>query len=317
MFHVKQLLWHSMITVEVNMKRRIAILINPVAGKGKAIESLPKIKSFFEPYSDEIELIIKVSKCKNDLMVLTKECIEQDIFDFIALGGDGTLFEVINGIPSEDEIIEKVSIALLPLGSGNDFVKSFRSRHSLDMILQNVIDNKKIKVDCGRVNEFKFINSCTFGIDGPIIQKTDQLKDKLNGKAAYMMSTLSTALHYKAPVMKVTIDNLTIEKPILLLAIGNGRFIGGGMDVFPDSKYDDGILDVCMVEDVSLLKFLKEFKKIYAGKLSEINEVHYFKAKEVKIETITGMAFINADGNLVGTDPAQISLSKTQINFYN
>lgn len=299
------------------MKRKIAVLINPVAGKGKAIEALPKIKSFFEPHSETIELIIKVSKCKNDLTVLTRECIEQGVYDFIALGGDGTLFEVINGIPNEDDILGQVGIALLPLGSGNDFVKAFKSRHSMDMILQNVLDHKKIKVDCGCVNEFKFINSCTFGIDGPIIQKTDQLKDKMNGKAAYMMSTLSTALHYKAPVMKITIDDVIIEKPILLLAIGNGRYIGGGMDIFPDSRYDDGILEVCLVENVSIMKFLKEFKKIYAGRLNEIDEVHYYKAKEVKIETITGMAFINADGNLVGTDPAKISLCKTQINFYN
>lgn len=299
------------------MKRKIAVLINPVAGKGKAIESLPKIKEFFEPYSEDIDLIIKVSKCKNDLTLLTKECIENGIYDFLALGGDGTLFEIINGIPCDDKILDKVGIGLLPLGSGNDFVKSFKSRHSMNMILQNVLDNKKIKVDCGRVNDYKFINSCTFGIDGPIIQKTDQLKDKINGKAAYMMSTISTALHYKAPVMKITIDGLIIEKPILLLAIGNGRYIGGGMDIFPESKIDDGVLEVCLVENVSVLKFVKEFKKIYAGKLNEIKEVHYYKAKEVKIETITGMAFINADGNLVGTDPAIITLSNAQINFYN
>lgn len=299
------------------MRRKIAVLINPVAGKGKAIETLPVIYEFFEPYKNEIELIVKVSKYKFDITRLTEDCIKKEIFDFIALGGDGTLFELVNGIPNDEDIISKVGVALLPLGSGNDFVKSFDKNSDIMEILKNVRDKKSTKVDCGIVNDHRFINSCTFGIDGPIIQKTDKLKNKMSGPMAYMIATLSTALHYKAPMMRIKIDDKIIEKETLLLAVGNGQYIGGGMKIFPESKFDDGLLDVCLVENVSKVKFMKEFKKIYEGRLNEIDEVHYFKAKSISIETLSNFALINADGNLIGTDPATIKLYNNKLNFYN
>ncbi len=299
------------------MNRKIAVLINPVAGKGKAIETLPLILEMFEPYKGEIELSIHVSKYKSDITTLTKMCIEKSIYEFIALGGDGTLFELVNGLPEDSTVLKQIKIALLPLGTGNDFVKAVSDKREISEILKRVIENKTQSIDFGTVNQHKFINSCSFGIDGPIIQKTEKLKDKVSGSAAYMMSTLSTALHYKAPMMRITIDDTVIEKEILLLAIGNGKYIGGGMKIFPDSDLTDDLLEVCVVEKVSPLKFLKEFKKIYKGRLNEIKEVHYYKAKNIRVEAINGVTFINADGNLIGTDPADISVGKEQINIFN
>ena len=203
------------------------------------------------------------------------------------------------------------------MGTGNDFVKSLGEVKEIDWILNRVIDNVTQKVDIGLVNGSYFLNSCTFGIDGPITQKTEKNKKRFPGKSAYFVSTLSTALTYKSSKMRITIDNQIIEKNILMVAVCNGQYIGGGMKICPEAKVNDRLLEICLIEKVSPFKIIKEINKIYSGKLNEIDEVHYFRGENIKIESLENFALINADGNIIGTDPASISLHENQIEVFN
>ncbi len=294
--------------------RKIAIIVNPVAGNGKTIDTLPIIKDVFNKYKDTIELKIVLSKNKGDVTALANTISKEGINEFIAVGGDGTLSELINGLDYSINIIYKVGI--IPWGTGNDFIKSLNNEKNIVKILKNVIENRVRIVDLGKVNEHYFINVCSFGIDGPIIRDTEKLKKVFPGHPAYLISTLKSGLVFKAQQTKVTVDDREYKGNMILIAVGNGKYIGGGMNVCPDAKIDDGLFEVCLVNNVSKLKFMKEIGKVYKGRLGEVEEVIYDRGKEISIEVEGAQYQINVDGNLIGTTPSKIRFSKHKMYVF-
>ncbi len=302
--------------IGVIIMRKIAIIVNPVAGNGKTINTLPIIKDFFNNHTDTIELKIVLSKNKNHITALAKTLSDEGIYEFIAVGGDGTLSELINGLNYMNNIQYKVGI--IPWGTGNDFIKSINNENNIVKILKNVVEDRVKLIDLGRVNEYYFINVCSFGIDGSIITDTEKLKKVFPGHPAYLISTLKAGLLFKAQHTKIVVDReRCYEGNMILIAIGNGKYIGGGMNVCPEAKIDDGLFEICLVNNVSKLKFMKEIGKVYKGRLGEVDEVIYDRGKEISIEVEGEQYQINVDGNLIGTTPSNIRFSKHKIQIFS
>lgn len=297
-----------------HLKRKIMFIINPVAGHGKTIEMLPVIKNKMSVVSDNIDYEIQVSKNVGDISKIVRNSYEAGISEFVAVGGDGSLSEMINGFKFPCENIP--TIAILPLGSGNDFVKNTVEKKEIDSIFEAIIQNKKALIDVGKVNDYNFINVCSFGIDGPIIKDTDKLKKFLPGQLSYFTSTLKGGITFKPSQVDVKIDDAIYTGKMILIAIGNGQYFGGGMKICPDAKYNDGLLEICLVNNVSKLKFMSKISKVYSGQLHQIEEVSYIKGKEVSIEVKGQQYLINADGNLLGQTPAKISILEKSIFYF-
>lgn len=298
----------------MHIKRRILFIINPVAGKGKTIEILPIINKKLKPYEETIHYEVQVSKNKGDISELAKRYYKEGYTEFVAVGGDGSLSELINGFEFPLDVVP--SIGIIPLGTGNDFVKNLREKNSVDEIFNAIINNDVIRIDLGRVNNFNFINVCSFGIDGPIIRDTDNLKKHLPGQSAYLLSTLKAGITFKPNNVKVTADGKIYNGQMLLIAIGNGKYIGGGMNICPDAKLSDGYFELCMVSNVSKIKFMKEISKLYSGRLAEVKEVTYVKAKHIQIEVQGKEYVINVDGNLLGCTPAALDMIEGAVNIF-
>ncbi|GAB6107502.1 diacylglycerol/lipid kinase family protein [Fusibacter bizertensis] len=299
---------------EHKKKRKLLFIINPVAGNGKTIEILPKIKTRFQLYIDEIEYKIVISKCEGDITILAKKHYDEGYREFVAVGGDGTLSELINAFSFP--MLDVPTIGIIPMGTGNDFIKNTTNLKNIEKIIDSIINNSKKLIDVGRVNDINFINICSFGIDGPIIEDTNKLKNKLPGQAAYLVSTLKAGLGFKASNVEVTTEDQSFSGKMMLIAVGNGKYFGGGMKVCPDAELDDGFLELCMVTNVSKIKFMKEISKIYSGRLNELKEVIYLKTKKVEINTLEKQYWINADGNLVGKTPAKLMIIPKSVYYF-
>ena len=293
--------------------RKIVIIINPVAGRGQTIKLLPIIKDRFDKMSG-IDYVVQVSKYKGNISEIVKDYLKNGYQEFIGVGGDGTLSEIINGINYENK--DKIRVGIIPSGTGNDFVRSLNRNSEIHAILDRVDLEDTLPIDIGKVNDFYFINVCSFGIDGPIVEDTEKLKKIIPGPTAYLLSTLKAGLFFKANNVVLKIDDLEINKPLLLIAIGNGKFIGGGMNVCPDAIPNDGDFDICTVNSVSKTVFAKEISKIYKGRLKEVKEVNYYKGKNIIISDEKNQYHINADGTLIGKTPARISIIESAILFY-
>lgn len=295
-------------------KRKLLFIINPVAGNGRTIEMLPMIKEKMKEVVDQIDYQVHVSNNVGDITATVKKYYEDGYDEFIAIGGDGSLSELINGFDFPTTRIP--SIGMLPMGTGNDFSKNTSEIKNYDRIFEAIIGNHKRLIDVGIVNKFNFINVCSFGIDGPIMKDMERYKKILPGQSSYLFSTLKAGITFKPSFVTVVADGQIFEGTMLLLAVGNGKYFGGGMNICPDADLSDGLLEVCLVKNVSKLKFMKEISKVYSGRLNELKEVVYLKAKKISIKVSGSEYLINADGNLMGSTPAELSLYQKGVLYF-
>lgn len=298
----------------IEEKRKIIFIINPVAGKGKTIEILPKLKELLEYYKSEVNAEIKISSRIGEISNITSEYYALGYREFVAVGGDGSLSELINGLKFPTD--EPVKIGIIPLGTGNDFIKNISEDVEVDKVLNSIFRNQTKIIDIGKVNNHYFINVCSFGIDGPIIQDTEKFKKLMPGKSAYLFSTLKAGMTFKPSKVKVSTSNESYEGFMILIAIGNGKYFGGGMKICPDACLSDGLFDVCLVKDVRKGKFMRNISKVYSGRLGEIKEVKYIRSDEILIQVIDEEYWVNVDGNLVGKTPVSIKIIKNAISVF-
>lgn len=285
--------------------KKYLFIVNPIAGKGKALELVPKIRESFD--KEKVEYRIKVTKEKGEGEKLAKEGIKEGFNHIIAVGGDGTAYEVVNGIREED-----VVLGILPSGTGNDFARMLMLPKEYNEILEIIKASRKRKIDIGLINNRYFLNCSSVGIDAEIVKETEYIKKYISGTLAYIVGVLKTLIKYKYKNIRIEIDGRLMHREIELVAVGNGKYYGGGMKINPMADLDDGLLDVCIVNKISKIKFAALFLTVFKGKHLGIKEVEILRGKEIKILG-DDYLMLNADGDIIGTTPAEIKIGKRAI----
>ena len=288
---------------------KLLFIINPIAGGGRA----KKLTSLIEEKMNENNIgfsIVQTTKPKDAILIVE----QSSNHTIIAVGGDGTVNEVTKGIIKRGY----GNLGIIPGGTGNDMCKSLGL--SMDPIeaIETVIKGKTKKMDIGMANGKCFLNVASVGFDAEVVRNTDKLKSKVKGKVAYILGVLITLFKYRMQETELEIDNVSYKRNMLLLAVGNGQYYGGGMKILPDAKIDDGYLHLCLVKDINNFKLLFLFPSIFKGKHIYLTKyVEIFKAKKVWIKS-KGDFYLNVDGDLVHTDNEahfEISNKKLDIIF--
>lgn len=280
-------------------------IINPAAGKGRTKRLIPLIQKIFEEKDEPFK--IEVTKYSGHATEIAKRYSSEDAYRIYSVGGDGTLNEVLNGI-----INSSSSLAVIPSGSGNDFFKSiyeFSKQDKLESILKRTIEGKEKFIDLGEINGRYFINIASVGFDAEVAYSSIKLKrfPFINGTIAYIMGILITLLKYKSYDLSIEIDDKKYELNSLLVAVANGKYYGGGINVTPKAKLDDGRLEVCMIERVGRFKILRLFPKVIKGEHESIKEVSFKSGKKVSVICKKTMAF-NIDGEIVRGKQADFNI---------
>lgn len=289
--------------------RKILFVVNPVAGSGKAKDALEMIKNLMK--IADISHDVRVSNREGNVLEVSKWATKNDFTDIVAVGGDGTLIEVVSGI---EGYFEKINVGIIPCGTGNDFARTVGIPFDHEKNIMSIIKGETRKVDTGRCNGQMFINSATFGLDGEVVKNTQIVKKIVSGPSAYLLSTIKTLATYKSKKVRIKIDELTIDRDILIIAVGNGKYIGGGMKITPNAEVDDELLNICIVNKTPKLKLLSVFPLIFKGKHISCKEVEMFDGKEISIICIDDILDVNLDGTLVGTTPVEIDIFGDKIN---
>jgi len=290
--------------------RKILFIINPAAGQGQSKEMLPIIKNMLKPY--EIDYDIKVSSRKNQITEMVITSLKENTYsDVVAIGGDGTVVETINGILGQD-----IKFGLIPMGTGNDLARTLNIPCDSQKALEKIIYGKVKTIDLGSVNGTIFVNSAGVGIDGAIINDTDVIKNYISGSAAYLLSTIKSIVTFKPFRVEMLMDGVKFERDAYLIAIGNGQYFGGGMKITPSAELDSGSFQVCLVRKLSRMKFLRIFPSVYKGKHSKAPEVEMFSCKEVVIKSPDRELLVSADGNIVTQTPAKIEIINEKLKIW-
>lgn len=267
-------------------------IINPKAGKGRALQLIPYIKKYFEDKADEV--IIRVTEYAGHATEIAKGYSSVEECRIYSVGGDGTVNEVVNGIVGTQS-----ALGVIPLGSGNDFIRSITPTYDINSILQSTINGVEKYIDLAKANDKYFINISSIGFDADVVFNADKFKKVpgITGSMAYVISIIYTILKKKISKIKINIDDKEIELNALLVAIANGRFYGGGMLAAPEAKLDDGLFDICLISEVGRFKILRLFPKYIKGQHGQLKEVQFLRGKKVKIKSNEELR-LNIDGEI-------------------
>lgn len=255
-----------------------------------------------------IEAVCREEKIDYDIEINNSYLSTEDILDkysedkniIIAIGGDGTINRVLNGIVNTNNIL-----GYIPYGTGNDFYRTNKE------LLKDGIN----KIDLVKINEKYFINIACFGIDADIANQ-EELKFKfIPEKQKYNIGLVRNFLTYRSKHFEVDINDKTIEDDFTTIAVCNARYYGGGYRVSPNSKVNDGLLEVVLVRKTNKANMARLITSMKEAKHLLSNKVDVIQTDKLTIKSPKKVGS-NIDGEKYVSDSFDIELIKDGIDIY-
>jgi len=263
------------------------LIINLTAGGGKPRSHL---KTIFK-YLKENGFNFKVSYTSHhgEAIELAQKAADKGIELIVSVGGDGTVNEIVNGImQSKNDPI----LGIIPLGWANDFIKSVNIPPDVTQACKILVQGKTKKIDVGVINKkIYFANICGVGFDAEVAQYANQIKNRhpnwrILSAFVYIFATIKKLLSpFRCHNVKIKIDEQEIRAKILFIAISNGKIYGGRFKITPEAILDDGLLDICLVEEMGRFKYLSIIPKVFKGTHGSIKGISFYKAKEIIVQS--------------------------------
>ncbi len=314
---------------------RIAAIINPVAGGGRATSGWRDLRETVRGFADVDEFF---SQYPGHAAEMARDLSPDGYAMAMAVGGDGTVHEVVNGLMTRagNGRYTGPSFGAIPLGRGNDFARTYglTLEPGSAWQAQSQSNGNHRRIDIGVITPFVgqpayFVNMCGFGFDADAAATANRLPRQLGGALPYVLGVLgafvsmnnrelSIELEGLQPVASVVqpkwapttlegSESLEMSDRFLLASAGIGRYLGGGMMLLPHADPSDGLLDVMLARRVRRLRLLKILHRVFEGGHVGEPEVAYYRARKVRIAGSPGTN-IHADGDPVGGTGADISV---------
>ena len=276
------------------------LIVNPTSGRGAAMKQFAKIESVLRERS--LEYTIERAARPMDAARIARAAAAGQSQGIIAVGGDGTLFEIINGMIGSD-----VPLLFVSCGTGNDFVRTLKLPKDPVEALKCQLDAPTGRIDVGKMNDFYFLNVAGTGFDVDVLRNAEKYKAKYTGLRTYLFGLFDAIRDFRPMTALVSFDDGPEEEvSFSILSIGNGRYIGGGMKAVPDAKLDDGLFDVVTVRPVSKPAIALLIALYIAGKHIAIGLGRLRRCRKLSIRH-PGMT-VNLDGELFSADSARFEL---------
>lgn len=263
------------------MKRKVLIVHNPFAAKGVGNNGLQKLKNSLEAQSIDYEIIETEEGFSQNRKNLAEKTT-QNFTEIWVSGGDGTLHQLINCLPKE---LWQLPVAAIPTGSGNDFVKNYLKKPTLDNAIQAAINGKPQPCDIWQCNDKLFIHGLGIGFDGQVVESMLKGKSFFKGFIGYYYHVLRLLLNYKEKEFVMLANGEKTTFPCFMVTIGNSTTFGGGFKITPKAKLGDEKLDVCAISEVPVLQRPRYLKSVEKGRHLQLRFVNYFTADRIIIKT--------------------------------
>ena len=292
-------------------------VVNPAAGK---VDREEEIKESLKAFDGRIDYEIYVTKKKGDGREFVKNYLMShpidEVYRFYAVGGDGSLHDVVNGAFG----FNNAEVAVYASGSGNDFIKNFGAKESFRN-LEALIYGEAKKIDLIEVDDKICVNIVSFGFDGEVTFGMQRFKrwPLVSGKMAYSLAAVTSLLFKMNQSFSLKCDNeLIFDGKGLLVAVANGHTYGGGFKCAPEARVDDGIMDICLAKKISRLKasgLMSLYKKGEHLKNPKFKDVIVYKrAKSVEIASPKPVAY-QIDGETYRKNGLKIKIIPLAISF--
>ena len=282
---------------------KTVFLVNPAAENGAAGRRWPELAH--EAASLGLQGDTRFSERPGHLTELAREAAP-DADLLVAVGGDGTVNEVVNGIAGLD-----VELALIPRGTGGDFVRTFGIPGKLDRAVEVALRGRTRAIDLGRGRyrswagedeDSYFANIASAGMSGAIAKRTNETSKALGGKVSYAWATVAVFSRWRSDEVRVRVDGTERAGRMHDVIVANGRYLGGGMKMVPEAEPDDGLLDVLLIGDLTKRDLLLTMPKTYRGKHLPHPKATLLRGTTVEIDAPEPLP-VELDGEQPGTTP--------------
>ncbi len=298
----------------------VFVVINPNAGGGRAGRDWPalaarlrdRLGAFDHARTDHV----------GHATELVRDAVRNGARLVIAVGGDGTVNEAVNGLAGEDGLPRDGSaLAAVTVGTGSDLARSLRNGATLDEKIERIASEASRRIDLGRASftgddggpmSRLFVNIGSFGISGPIDRAVNAVpRDSIvPRKLLYLTATVRALLAFRFQQVAIRIDDRpAVETRIAVVALANGAYFGGGMMIAPDAVLDDGLFDVVTLRGTSKLVLLRDLRLVYGGRHRNHPAIAIERGQRVTVEPLGGEpVLIDLDGESPGRLPASFEI---------
>jgi YegS/Rv2252/BmrU family lipid kinase len=268
------------------------LIMNPTAGRGLVKSREPETLDALKKAG--IEYTLQHSEDRGHATELARQAVVDGAKLIIAGGGDGTVHEIAAGMWDSDAVL-----GVIPLGSGNDFAGSQGIPMDVEGAVRLIGDGVVRYSDVGRFGEWAFFNTMGVGF-GPTVTVNARRHRYLRGLPLYMITVIQSLFGYKSINVALEAPGYSREKLTFMLVVGIGTREGGGFRMTPDAVLDDGLFDLCFVDDIGLLTRFKVLPIVTKGEHTDLSVVEMLKVPSLKIRTEAPIV-LHADGEIYET----------------
>jgi len=289
-------------------KLQTKVIVNPVAGARSTRRKWPIISRLLERIG--LSFDFDYTEGVGHAMELARLAASDGYRYLVAVGGDGTVNEVANGILHSPNA-SATALGVVSTGTGSDFARSAGLARDYTAACATLTSSKRLTIDVGvveyqrdgKTQERFFVNSAGAGFDAAVVKETERFPKFFGGTIPYVAGMLRALVSYKNKSVTLKVGDEEEHHRVLTIAVANGNYMGGGMRIAPDAALDDRLLDVVVIGDMGKLELLKEFPSVYKGTHINHPKVSVKKTRSVSIESSKPM-LVYADGELLGECPA-------------
>jgi diacylglycerol kinase (ATP) len=295
------------------MKRYTKVIINPIAGSKSTLHKWPGIQSLLKRLG--IAFDFQFTEGRGHGIQLAKAAADEGYSTLVAVGGDGTIHEVANGILQTDAKSEAL-MGIICTGTGSDLCRTLGISHDITQSCSNLTGGRRRVIDIGMVKyqlkgqpeQRYFINGAGIGFDATVVAATNQLPKFIGGTLPYLTGLLRTFLTYRNSQVTLKIGDKSAEDlKVLSLVVANGRYFGGGMQIAPQARIDDKQFDIVVLGNFSKIELIRNLSTVYKGTHLSHPKVRLEKGTQVTLESKHRL-LVQADGELLGEGPVSFTM---------
>ncbi len=276
------------------------VIVNRAAGHGRAARIWEQIRPVLLARGSEYEWLETLRP--GHATELARDAVSRGFQRIIAVGGDGTVHETVNGLAQSP-----VVLGVIPAGTGNDFAKTLALPKDPSQALAAIDSGRVRRIDLARANDRYYMNVAGVGFDAEVAGEANRIPKYIKGAAGYLVSIFRVLPRYSPITLRINLDGRVLEQPCLLVSAGNGRYYGGGLKICPEAVPDDGLLDVIVGGDFGKAETLAVLPRVFTGTHITHPKVKTYRAVKVSIESPVPL-LVQADGEIIGQTPVTFEL---------
>jgi len=287
------------------------VVINPTSGGGKGAIVGSRVREHFAQSAHEIIYVEEASRAQS--LIEVSRLSQTSPFDLlISVGGDGLIHDLLPTL-----LKHSLPLLVVPAGTGNDFARTLGlHRKRISTLLELPVSRESSAIDVGMIYhsnlETPFVQVLSTGFDSVVNERANNFK-VIKGKVKYIIAVFQKVWRFHAIDFEISIDGVKQYRRASLVCIANGTSYGGGMQIAPHAKNNDGYLDLMIVDEVSPLRLLAVFPRVFFGSHVKDPKVHFVTGREV---SISGVTTAYADGERIAELPIRVCLAQQTLQVF-